>query len=731
MSASPPVQHPGQIDIVSLAHHSEEALKRGEALCSRASTCSNASAQDAFDVLALNAKVEWISDAVVEQLKLAASVAKSIEEKRSRLEKQTQAWDTLRAQSTSALDTTLESLGSQVVPPDFHDTLSDSSLFGSQPSDSEPEVPRKTATALSQSQSAASLNGNGRHKNKKDRSRKQDRRRWKTLRDFADERAIEDALETIEDDRAVLEDIMNTTADYPTTLHNTLTAIRDGLPRVDEQVSIERVLTDQERVSGTMAEQLESLAEHYDKMENACKEHEHGEAFVEEDLLEMNRDTDELPAIISELEDSCAIIERNQDELLGAKRVSQEKLQVLHTTMDDLEELGDIMGEMLEQQQNVEHTSIDHLTNLHQQLLTIEDLEHRYTAYQASFHKLLIEIARRQERQVREDFNAEHGSHLPSDICLYIENPPTRWEVVPFDGDSIETLPDVDNDLLVQAKDAVAREEGHAPGTESPLQTADATGSLPATHLAAYNLFSIITSYCIRFIMMSFFTLATLAAVAGTVEAILYPTQPVQNTVLQAGKTASIRWIDDGKSPQMWESHEMHIELYGGEDAHLGTLASNVDPASLSAEVWITPELASNSSDFYIRFIGKHPSFTVYSSRFTVTGMAGSDSTNISTIPVGALTNPDASGAIPYKTAPIFTIVLPGTTLTSSQLPVQTPTTISAPSLPSHGSEAKSPEQPEKASQRNGVVGRVDMEKLKFRLVFILWPALMGITMAM
>ncbi|KAA1467538.1 hypothetical protein DENSPDRAFT_251109 [Dentipellis sp. KUC8613] len=249
--------------------------------------------------------------------------------------------------------------------------------------------------------------------------------------------------------------------------------------------------------------------------------------------------------------------------------------------------------------------------------------------------------------------------------------------------------------------------------------------------------------------MMSFFSLAALAAVAGTVEATLYPTQPVQNTVLQAGRSATIRWIDDGKSPLMWESRDMHIELYGGEvsashshrhrvvykshwpQAHLGTLANNVDPSVLSVEVWISPELASNSSDFYIRFIGKHPAFTVYSSRFTITGMAGSDSTNVSTIPVGALTNSDTSGAVPYKTAPIFTVVLPGTTLTSSQLPVQTPTTISAPSLPSHSSEAKSPEQPEKADQRNGVVGRVDMEKLKFRLVFILWPALMGITMAM
>ncbi len=47
-----------------------------------------------------------------------------------------------------------------------------------------------------------------------------------------------------------------------------------------------------------------------------------------------------------------------RDEMLGAKRVSQEKLQGLHTTMDDREELGDIMGEMLEQQQNVEVSSI-------------------------------------------------------------------------------------------------------------------------------------------------------------------------------------------------------------------------------------------------------------------------------------------------------------------------------------------------------------------------------------
>jgi autophagy-related protein 17 len=54
------------------------------------------------------------------------------------------------------------------------------------------------------------------------------------------------------------------------------------------------------------------------------------------------------------------------------------------------------------------------------------------------------------ERVVRESFNAEHGAHLPSDLCLYIENPPTRWQVIPFDGDTVESLPDVDDDLVAE-----------------------------------------------------------------------------------------------------------------------------------------------------------------------------------------------------------------------------------------------------------------------------------------
>ena len=62
-----------------------------------------------------------------------------------------------------------------------------------------------------------------------------------------------------------------------------------------------------------------------------------------------------------------------------------------------------------------------------------------------------------EERASRETFNAEHGAHLPSDLCLYIENPPTRWQVIPLDGDDVESLPDVDNDLLEEVDLNLAR----------------------------------------------------------------------------------------------------------------------------------------------------------------------------------------------------------------------------------------------------------------------------------
>lgn len=105
-----------------------------------------------------------------------------------------QQWDTLRTERTNALESTLESLGSQLVPNDFHSTSDDSSIFGSPKSEKDEDPVISTADRSP----AATLRGQLTNK-------ATDKSRWKTLRDFIDERAIEEVLETVEIERATLD----------------------------------------------------------------------------------------------------------------------------------------------------------------------------------------------------------------------------------------------------------------------------------------------------------------------------------------------------------------------------------------------------------------------------------------------------------------------------------------------------------------------------------------------
>ena len=62
-----------QPHLVQLVLASKKALQHGEQLCSKARSISVLSAQTAVDVLALDAKVRWITSAVTEQLKVRKS----------------------------------------------------------------------------------------------------------------------------------------------------------------------------------------------------------------------------------------------------------------------------------------------------------------------------------------------------------------------------------------------------------------------------------------------------------------------------------------------------------------------------------------------------------------------------------------------------------------------------------------------------------------------------------
>lgn len=109
------------------------------------------------------------------------------------------------------MDTVLDSLGSQAVPPDFYLTSPVSSLFGSQHgSDDEHEDARPNGTiagfqpGASPTETLRAVLRNG-VVNGQRRARASDRSTWKTLRDFVDEQAIEDMLDALESDRNALD----------------------------------------------------------------------------------------------------------------------------------------------------------------------------------------------------------------------------------------------------------------------------------------------------------------------------------------------------------------------------------------------------------------------------------------------------------------------------------------------------------------------------------------------
>ena len=85
----------------------------------------------------------------------------------------------------------------------------------------------------------------------------------------------------------------------------------------------------------------------------------------------------------------------------------------------------------------------------------------KYTLLAPSSRRVPLKIYA-EERVIRAAFNAEQGSNLPADLCICVENMPTRWNVVPieehsFEGiasgyreDFREFLPTVDGDLLAE-----------------------------------------------------------------------------------------------------------------------------------------------------------------------------------------------------------------------------------------------------------------------------------------
>ncbi|OJA17990.1 hypothetical protein AZE42_09617 [Rhizopogon vesiculosus] len=200
------------------------------------------------------------------------------------------------------------------------------------------------------------------------------------------------------------------------------------------------------------------------------------------------------------------------------------------------------------------------------------------------------------------------------------------------------------------------------------------------------------------------------------VSASLYPTQPIQSTVYYAGETALTTWIDDGSFPLLSNMGDITIQLYTKSDIFLATLATNVDPLVQSYNLSIPRWLVYDGSNFTLRYLTDTPyNMTIYSADFTFV-VRGDSIPNLPS-PLGSF--PSSTDGLVSSQAGLATV---------SEAENSGPTSIVIPPLlPSSVGGFNQPS----GKSKNSAAGRLDTEKLKFRLVFILWPAVLGITLAL
>ncbi|KAJ8474711.1 hypothetical protein ONZ45_g15858 [Pleurotus djamor] len=205
---------------------------------------------------------------------------------------------------------------------------------------------------------------------------------------------------------------------------------------------------------------------------------------------------------------------------------------------------------------------------------------------------------------------------------------------------------------------------------------------------------------------------------ASPAVASLYPTSPVSSSIWTAGEYARVTWKNDARSPNLEEVGPISISLYTANDTFVRTLARNVSPQKRIQRVHVPDDLEYQDTKYFLRFTSSRPRQTTYTTNFQIlpvpnpkqaAAFADSNEQNLLTLSAPPTTTSGTSSSVSQTTSTEVALAA-GTTVHASPLPGSTHTI---------------------NENYSNSDGRVDMEMLKFRLVFVIWPALIGISMSL
>ncbi|KAG8990145.1 hypothetical protein FRB93_003311 [Tulasnella sp. JGI-2019a] len=234
--------------------------------------------------------------------------------------------------------------------------------------------------------------------------------------------------------------------------------------------------------------------------------------------------------------------------------------------------------------------------------------------------------------------------------------------------------------------------------------------------------------------------------------AALYPTRPIQSTTFTAGKDELLTWLDDSNPPHVYHLSNLTVQLMINNDELVSTLATDITPTDYAAMVNIPTYIGVNGSGYYLRFVPESgDQAPIYTGKFAITGLDGSASyreadpndkgqydigskdyaaSSTLTYDVAAATvatTTNKNGRTTSSASDFFAAFVTPTSIATFTTPFSlfsnpTPTAATATRVDSANRNAGSARF-QRPSTGNGI-GTTGM-------VYLLWPFLMGVAMAL
>ncbi|KAI8143855.1 autophagy-related protein 17 [Fennellomyces sp. T-0311] len=288
-----------------------------------------------------------------------------------------------------------------------------------------------------------------------------EQRKQTTLFDYIDHHSVLELRKQADDEISEIENLCSSLMSTAKTLSNTiseLASLQEAALTISLDESASSFSTEKtqirESITTKMAEILTSLTNHYDQLGEATRLCQ-SDPDAQLDISVLQRDHDQLPIILEELEESLDFVESITEEIRVRMQVYSSVQEELLKVLLQLEKFSTPGGQadiICEKMISAEGEMKAHEQNLGAYFKELMSLADWYQVYAASYSHLVLEIERRRkamekqdelyqellksfedsyndELQERSQWFAQHGEYLPQDLCQFMMDPPSRLSV--------------------------------------------------------------------------------------------------------------------------------------------------------------------------------------------------------------------------------------------------------------------------------------------------------------